>query len=257
MESRRYSALVLVLFLSLFPALTGHAEIIIDLTHPFNARTIYWPTAGGFELKKVFWGLTKKGYYQASNLFSAPEHGGTHMDAPVHFSKTGHTIDQIPVNQLVGKAYVIDLRKKVGDNPDYLISKADIEGAEKKQGILGPSSIVFFNTGWARFWENKKKYLGTDKFGDTRNLHFPGISKEAARYLVFKKVKGVGLDTPSLDYGPATEFWAHRIILGANIYGLENVANLDKITSGMKIIVAPMLIEEGTGAPVRILAITE
>lgn len=244
----------ILLFIVLFFPRFALAQTIIDLTHPFNEKTIYWPTAKGFELKKVFWGFTKKGYFHSSNIYSAPEHGGTHIDAPIHFAKGAHTVDQIPVDQLVGEAYVIDLREKIKEDRDYLISEKDIRSAEKNQGTIGPNHIVFFNTGWARFWRNKKKYLGTDKFGDIHNLHFPGISKEAAEYLVSKKVKGVGLDTPSLDNGPSEDFWAHRILLGANIYGLENVANLNALPAKAHVIVAPMKIEQGTGAPTRILA---
>lgn len=245
--------LFVLLFLASQPI---HADNIIDLTHPFNEKTIYWPTAKGFELEKRGWGFTKKGYFYASNIFKTPEHGGTHMDAPIHFAKGKWTVDQIPVERLTGEAAVIDLRSKIKDNANYLISKNDIVYWEQKNEELGSSHIVLFNTGWARFWGNKKKYLGTDKFEDVENLHFPGLSQEAAEYLVSKKVKGVGLDTPSLDYGQSKDFWAHRIILEANIYGLENVANLDRLPSkGSTLYVAPMKIEQGTGAPTRILAV--
>ena len=233
-----------------------HAKQILDLTHPFNKKTIYWPTAGGFELKKGFWGMTKKGYFQSGNFYSAPEHGGTHIDAPIHFAEGKWTVDQIPAEQLVGEACVINLASKIGDNADYEISKNDILEWEEKNGSLKSDCIVLFNTGWERFWDNPKKFLGTDKKNDTENLHFPGLSKDAITYLVSKKVKGIGLDVASLDCGQSKDMIAHRTLLGADIYGLENVANISKLPAkGATLIVAPMKIEGGTGAPVRIFAI--
>lgn len=234
------------------------ASEIIDLTHTFNKKTIYWPTARPFHLEKIFWGYTTKGYYYSVNAFSAPEHGGTHLDAPIHFAKARWTVEKIPVKRFVGKAVVIDVKEKAQKNTDYLIRKEDITAWEERERLIGPDDIVLFNTGWARYWGNKKKYLGTDIFGDTLNMHFPGISVEAAKYLVSKRVKGVGLDTPSLDNGPSQHFKAHRILLGANIYGLENVANINRLPArGATLYVAPMKIAKGTGAPTRILAIID
>lgn len=251
----------LLYFLILFfipCSLQATQEKIIDLTWPFNEQTIYWPTNKGFELTKVFWGYTEKGYFYSGNTFCAPEHGGTHLDAPIHFAKEKWTVEQIPITHLVGLASVIDLRKKIGENADYLISKEDILEWEKSNGSLGSRHIVLFNTGWSRFWGNKKKYLGSDEFGDVDHLHFPGLSEEAAHYLALKKVIGVGLDTPSLDYGQSKDFIAHRILLKENIYGLENVAHLDQLPpTGARLYVAPMKIEKGTGAPVRIYAVIE
>ena len=226
---------------------------IIDLTHSFNEKTIFWPTEKGFELEKRGWKVTEKGYFYAANIFKMPEHGGTHIDAPIHFAKGRWTVDQIPLEHLLGEAAVIDLRKKVGGNADTLISPEDITAWEKDNGNLSSRDIVLFNTGWSLFWGNKKKYLGTDKFGAVKNLHFPGLSAGAARLLVERKVKGVGLDTPSLDYGQSEDFIAHRILLEKNIYGLENLDNLDKLPHrGSTLTVAPMKIEDGTGGPTRI-----
>jgi len=253
-------SIVLLITVLIFLASSGTAipSEIIDLTHPFDDKTIYWPTSQSFQLEKVSWGYTKKGYFYSGNKFSAPEHGGTHLDAPIHFAKGKWTVEKIPVDRLVGKAAVIDLRFRVGSNADYLISKEDITNWEKKFRDLSSQDIVLFNTGWSRYWGNKKKYLGTDKLGDTKNLRFPGLSKAAAKYLVKRKVKGVGLDTASLDYGKTKNYIAHRILLKANIYGLENVAHLNKLpVVGATLYVAPMKIRGGTGAPTRIYAVIE
>jgi kynurenine formamidase len=246
-----------LLFLCFIPFSVVHSKSnIIDLTYPYNEKTIYWPTEKGFNLKKVFYGDTPNGYFYSAFKFCAPEHGGTHLDAPRHFSKHGNTVDQIPVSQLIGNAVVIDVEKKVARNRDYEITKDDIKSFEIKHGALNSQDIVLFYTGWGKYWGNKKSYLGSNAFNDVYHLHFPGISKKAALYLVSKKVKGIGLDTPSLDHGPSRQFWAHRIILGANIYGLENIAHLNNLPPrGARLIVAPMKIQGGSGAPTRIFAL--
>lgn len=238
--------------MALLAAMTG---LWIDLTHSFDKNTIYWPTEGGFELKSEFKGKTKGGYWYESNSFCAHEHGGTHIDAPVHFAKGKWTVDQIPLSSLIGEAVVIDLSKSVGENADHLISKKDILDWENKNGVLSEKLIVLFRTGWERFWGNKKEYMGTDKPGDVEGLHFPGISPEAAQLLVQRKIKAVGLDTASLDYGQSKTFRTHQIFLGANILGFENLANLKKLpVKGAYIVALPMKIKGGSGGPLRIVA---
>lgn len=246
---------LVLLSLPLLPLQAASTDLI-DLTYPFDSKTIYWPTEKGFSLKKFFYGLTPKGYFYSAYHYCAPEHGGTHIDAPRHFSKEGLAVDQLPVSQFMGPAVVIDVQKQVEQNRDYAITVEDIKNFEKHYRPLNAQDIVIFRTGWGQYWGDKKKYLGTDKFGDVKHLHFPGISKEAAQYLVDHKVKAIGLDTPSLDPGVCTEFWAHRIILPANLYGIENVANSNVLPPvGATLIVAPMKIAGGSGAPSRLYAL--
>jgi kynurenine formamidase len=98
--------------------------------------------------------------------------------------------------------------------------------------------------------------MGTDAPGDVRNLHFPGVSSEAARLFVERRVDGVGIDTASLDHGPSTDFRTHRILNGAGIYGLENLASLDGLpATGATLIALPVKIRNGTGGPVRVIAV--
>lgn len=170
--------------------------------------------------------------------------------------KAGQTTDQIPVSKLVGPAVVIDVREGAAKDRNYLLTAADIDRWEARHGRIPEGSIVLVRTGWERYWGDRKAYLGTDKPGDTANLHFPGISKEAAALLAARKVDAVGLDTPSLDHGPSKTFAAHRELAAANIYGLENVANLDRLPpTGATLIALPMKIAGGTGGPVRIIAV--
>jgi kynurenine formamidase len=91
---------------------------VVDLTYPFDEKTIYWPTSpSGFELKSLAHGQTPGGWFYSSNSFCTPEHGGTHLDAPIHFAADGRTADQIPVRQLIAPAAVIDVRAKASATP--------------------------------------------------------------------------------------------------------------------------------------------
>jgi kynurenine formamidase len=229
---------------------------LVDLTHPFDERTIYWPTAKPFAWEKESWGRNTQGDWYTAGRYSASEHGGTHLDAPIHFAEGKQTADQIPVGKLVGPAIVIDVREAVAKDRDYLLSTADVLAWEARHGRTPVSAIVLVRTGWAKHWGDRKAYLGTDTPGDTANLHFPGISKEAAALLAERQIDAVGIDTPSLDHGPSKTFAAHRALAAANIYGLENVANVDGLpATGATLIALPMKIAGGTGAPARIIAI--
>ena len=230
---------------------------LVDLTHAFDENTIYWPTAKPFEWQKESWGRNADGDWYTAGRYSASEHGGTHLDAPIHFAEGKQTADQIPIARLIGPAVVIDVQQAAARNPDYLVSPADILAWEERHGRIPDDSIVLFRTGWSRFWGDRKAYLGSDTPGDTANLHFPGVSREAARLLANeRRIDTVGIDTASLDHGPSKGFEAHRALAAADIYGLENVAQLDRLPpTGATLLALPMKIEGGTGGPVRIVAI--
>lgn len=229
---------------------------LVDLTWPYDARTIYWPTAQPFHYEKEHWGQGPGGYFYAAGRFAASEHGGTHLDAPVHFAEGRRAADEIPVADLLLPAVVIDVRGKAAADPDYAVAPADIAGWERNHGRIPAGSAVLIRTGWGRFWPDRRKYLGTDKPGDVAGLRFPGIGVEAAKMLVARGIRAVGIDTPSLDHGRSKDFLAHRILLAENIYGLENVANMEKLpATGATLIALPMKIAGGSGAPVRIVAL--
>jgi kynurenine formamidase len=230
----------------------------IDLTHPFSDETIYWHTADKFEKTTVFEGQTDRGYFYSAYNFRGAEHGGTHMDAPVHFYEGRHTAEQVPLEQLIGNAVVIDVSGKARQNRDYQVSVEDILTWEKQNGKLPEGTILLINTGSNTFWPNKEKYMGTDKRGEeaVKHLSFPGIHPQTAKFLVTnRKIKAVGLDTPSIDYGKSKDFETHRIFFEQNIPGFENVANIDKLPiTGSVIFALPMKIKGGSGAPLRIIA---
>ena len=230
----------------------------IDLTHAFDSTTLYWPNnPTEFEHEADAYGITEQGYFYSSYSLSTPEHGGTHLDAPIHFSEGKLTSDEIPLNSLIGKALLIDVSEKALGDRDYLISADDILNWEKVNGDLEEGRIILFKTGYGQFYPDREAYFGTAKKGDTAipELHFPGISPEAAELLVERKAKAVGLDTPSLDYGQSKDFKTHQILMGANIPGFENVANLDLLTTqDFYILALPMKIKGGSGGPLRIVA---
>ncbi len=229
---------------------------VVDLTYSFDQSTIYWPTAKSFDWQRESWGISPGGYWYTAARYAASEHGGTHLDSPIHFGKDKATVDQIPLSKLIGAAVVIDIAAACAKDPDYRLSLADIASWEKQQGAIPDGAIVLVHTGWGKFWPDRKRYLGSDTPGDTAHLHFPGISREATEFLVTqRRINGVGIDTASMDYGPSKDFIAHQIINGANVYGLENVANLEKLPpTGATLIALPMKIKGGTGAPTRIIA---
>jgi hypothetical protein len=231
----------------------------VDLSHSYDKNTLYWPNnIKGFEHDVEFKGKTDGNYFYSSYSFSSPEHGGTHLDAPIHFAEHGLTLDQIPLTSLTGEAVVIDVRTKAKSNPDYLITVQDILDWEKRNGAVPLRSIVLFNTGYGKLYPSRKEYFGTERTGVEAipELHFPGISAELSSWLVAQRnPKAVGIDTASIDYGQSKDFQTHRILLGQNIPGFENLTNLDLLpVKGAYVVALPMKIANGSGGPLRIVA---
>ena len=228
----------------------------VDLTHPFSESTVYWPTDTlGFRLEELSYGHTEGGWFYASYRYSAAEHGGTHLDAPIHFAEGGDTSAEIPLDRLIGPAAVIDVSGRA--NPDYLVSIEDITIWEAEHGQIPEGAILLLRTGWDTRYGDPAAYLGTGMTGPdaVAELHFPGLSPEAAEWLVENRnIDAVGIDTPSIDYGQSTDFRSHVILYGANIPGFENVANLDQLPpAGSYVVALPMKIEGGSGGPLRIV----
>ena len=231
----------------------------IDLSHSYDNATLYWPNnKKGFEHITEAEGKTKSGYYYSSYSLCTPEHGGTHLDAPIHFAEHKLAVDQLPLNSLTGKAVVIDVSRQALTNRDYQVSIEDIEHWEKPNGRIPDNTIVLFSTGYARFYPDRKSYFGTAKTGPEAipELHFPGIDPDTTQWLIEKRsVKALGLDTPSIDYGQSKDFKTHQILLGHNKPGFENLTHLDQLPAkGLYLIALPMKIAGGSGAPLRIIA---
>ncbi len=235
---------------------------LVDLSHVYSDKTIYWVTAKEFKLDTVFKGRTDKGFYYSANNFSTAEHGGTHIDAPIHFVEEGQSVDEIPLEKLIGKAIKVDVSSKAMNNSDYLINIDDFMEWETREKTKIPNgSIVLLQTGFSKYYPDKIKYLGTDERGEhaVQELHFPGLSAEGAEWLVeHRNINAIGIDTPSIDYGQSEYFKSHVILLSQNIPAFENLTNLDKLPNkGFEIIALPMKIQGGSGAPLRIIAVLD
>ncbi len=228
----------------------------VDLTYTFDEKTIYWPTGKHFEHERVSWGTAEGGYWYSSYNLAGSEHGGTHLDAPIHFAEGKRGVSDIPLSQLIVPAVVVDISAQCESDADYLLSVGDLEAHERRHGVIQQGTGVLIHTGWGRFWPDVKSYLGDDVPGDTANLHFPGVSAEAAEVLVQRGIALVGIDTASIDHVRSRDFKAHQVFAGAEVACLENVARLDQVpATGAFLFALPMKIGEGSGAPCRIVAL--
>ena len=229
---------------------------VVDLTHTFDDKTLYWPTSDiSFTLTPVSRGPTPGGWFYAANTFCAPEHGGTHLDAPFHFAEKGATAD---ATLLLAPGLVIDVTAQAARDPDYRLTADDVRRWEKVHGRIPEGAIVLLRTGWSKRWPDRKSYFGDDTPKDASKLHFPSYGKDSAELLVNeRKVAALGVDTPSIDHGPSKDFIVHRISSAREVPGLENLDALEALPdSGVWIVALPMKIGGGSGAPLRIVALT-
>jgi kynurenine formamidase len=231
----------------------------VDLSHSYDEATIFWPTSERFRLEKVAEGVTPAGYYYAANNFFTAEHGGTHIDAPIHFAQGAQPVDQIPVDRFFGSAVVVDVVASSDRDPDYQITTDDLLRSERELGAIPPDAIVLFRTGFSRRWPDAARYLGTAERGTeaATMLHFPGLHADAARWLIAnRRIKAVGIDTASIDYGRSTLFETHRALFERDIPAFENLTALERVPlRGASVVALPMKIAGGSGAPLRAVAI--
>jgi kynurenine formamidase len=232
---------------------------LVDLSHEYSEHTVFWPTADPFKLERVADGVTPQGYYYAANNFATSEHGGTHLDAPVHFARGHWSVEQIPLDRLTGEAVVVDVTSASASQPDYRVATGDFTAWEAANGEIAPGTIVLIRTGYSKRWPDAATYLGTAERGQAAvaKLHFPGLHPDGAKWLAeTRKVKAVGLDTASIDYGQSTLYESHRILYERDIPAFENLTNLDQLPARGAIVIAlPMKIKGGSGAPLRAVAI--
>jgi kynurenine formamidase len=223
----------------------------VDLTHTMSPDFPTFFGVPGIEMEKKF-DFKKDGF----NLYwwRIVEHAGTHLDAPIHFSESGATVEKIPANTLVAPLAVIDVSAKAAQNPDYLLTREDLAGWERKYRRLPDNVCVAMQSGWAQHVGNSAKFTGKDASGV---FHFPGFSPEAAEWLMKeRKVVGLAVDTLSLDHGPSKDFKVHHAWLPSGRWGLENVANLDKVpASGATLVVGLTKVKDATGGPARLIAL--
>jgi kynurenine formamidase len=234
---------------------------LVDLTHTFDESTIYWPTEEGFKLLRGPAGLTEGGYYYAANRFMCAEHGGTHIDAPIHFWQNGQTVDQLPLARLMGLAACVDVSQKCQADRDYQVSVEDFTSWEAANQSTLADKIVLIRTGFARYWPDREKYLGTTETGRAAvaKLRFPGLDPSAADWLITRRnIRAVGIDTASIDHGQTTNYPTHQRLCRDNVPALENVAAMDSLPAiGFTLVALPMKIGGGSGAPCRVIAVLD
>jgi len=230
---------------------------LVDLSHSYGSDTLYWPTSPSrFQKTTLSYGESDSGYFYSAFSFCTPEHGGTHLDAPLHFSADGQPTDKVPLENLFAAAVVIDVTEKAARDRNYLLSADDVRKFEEQHGRIDPGTIVLLRTDWSRYWPDARSYLGDDTPGDASNLVFPSYGEGAARLLVEERdVAILGVDTASTDFGQSQNFIVHRIAAARNVSNLENLTNLDKLPpTGSLVMALPMKIEGGSGGPVRVVA---
>lgn len=229
--------------------------VVVDLTHSLNAALPTYELAKHRRYTEPIMAASGGDGYFARQII-LPERYGTHLDAPAHFVHGLWTVDQIPVERLVGPLVILNVQSKAARNADYRISLDDIGDWEQVHGHIPQGAVIMANTGWDSRWNSVKDYRNADAH---ERMHFPGYSIDSARFLVEGRTAiGLGIDTLSVDYGPSQDFPVHKYALSHSLYQLENVANLAEAPEfGATLVVAPSKLEGESGAPVRILALTK
>ena len=229
---------------------------IVDLSHAFDERTVYWPTGQPFRHESTAMGPQPGGFWYSAYDLAMSEHTGTHLDAPVHFAEGAPAVGDLLLEDLAGPLAVIDITSQSESDPGYSARLADLERHEARHGPIQSRMIVAFRTDWSRRWPDTLSYLGADTPGRADNLQFPGISPQVARRLADLGVAAVGIDTASIDPGSSTDFPSHQILAAASIPALENLARLESLPErGAHLLAFPMKIARGSGSPCRVAAL--
>lgn len=254
----RLRVICLLAFLLPLRLSAGESSGWIDLTHELSEEAVFWPTANRFHMTTDFEGHTEQGFFYSAYSFTTAEHGGTHIDAPVHFAEGKNHVNEIPLEQLIGTAVVIDVTDRAQEDRDHRVSVADFEAWENTHGTIPDQAIVLLKTGFGQYWPDAERYLGTARRGPeaVAELSFPGLAPAAASWLMDqRRIKAVGIDTASIDYGKSTHFETHVALMNRNVPAFENVANLDRLpATGVYVVALPVKIRGGSGGPLRIIA---
>lgn len=257
---KRTSLLVpLLLCLQCNPAATESLSVpvrasrIVDLTQPLYNGMPFWPGTEAISIERI--ADYDQGYRM--HKFTLWENIGTHVDSPSHFAagEGKRTIDQLPLDQLLVPAVVINVQRKVDSDVDYQLTTQDIINWEGLYGRINKGTLVIMNTGWYKRFANPATYANQDEQGV---LHFPGFSVAAAELLVERDVAGIGIDTFSLDPGNAADFPVHKVMLAANKYQVENMNNLDALpNTGALVVIGVLPVRDGSQAQARIFGLLE
>jgi kynurenine formamidase len=223
----------------------------VDLTHTMSPDFPTFFGVPGIELEKRF-DIEKDGFNL--NWWHIIEHAGTHLDAPIHFSESGITAEKIAAETLVVPLAVVDVAAKAARNANYEVTREDLMAWERRHGPLPANACVAMHSAWGGYVSDAAKFTGKDASGA---FHFPGFGAEATEWLLKRRsVAGLAVDTLSLDYGLSKDFKTHRLWLPAGRWGLENVANLDRVpAAGATLVVGLTKVKGATGGPARLIAL--
>ena len=225
---------------------------VLDLSHVLSPESPLFPAYDPVAVADKF-ALGADGFYVRSWAFD--EHSGTHVDAPAHFGEGEATVDRIDPAELVLPVVVLDVRERMGGDPDTVVLPDDVLAFERRHGPLPERCAVFALTGWGERAGDPVAYLNQDADGV---LHSPGFSSDLTEYLLAERpgVRAIGLDTASLDPGVSSDFAAHASWLPSGRYGIKNLANLAEVPPiGARVVVGVPRFEDGSGGPARILVV--
>ena len=234
-------------------------SIFVDLTYPFDEETIYWPTADGFEFIRGTAGYTEAGFYYEAHSFAAAEHGGTHLDAPIHFFEGADAADEIKLKRLIGEGLVVDVSTKCVGDPDCQITVEDLIAWEESQNRALTDCMVLLKTGWGQYWPDRERSTWEPPRWD--RMPYRNCTFLASTRMLLVGWRMNDRFEPSVSIRPASTsgsrplFESHVELFSRNIPVFENVANLEELpASGFVLIALPMKIRGGSGGPLRIVA---
>lgn len=245
-----FSTATLVAVLISAPVQAQHSnDLVVDLTHPIDAEAHGWAGAKSLE---VTIDLTIDQGVRA-NSYSFSDGLGTNMDSPAHFIHDGHAIHDIPAADLIAEGVVIDVTASAAEDPTYALTREDVLAWEAKNGTVPEGSFVIVHTGWWQHYDDPESYWNIDEYGTMR---FPGVSGEAAELLVERGIIGLGIDTHSADPGNSSDYAAHRVLLGADLYIVEALTNLDRLpVSGFRVSLGVLPVKDAPQIQLRALAL--
>jgi len=218
---------------------------VVDLTHEISPGIRVFP--GSPQPAFIKWSKFDTHGYDSEVMFLST-HTGTHMDAPCHFTLNGKSIDQIDVNRFICKETIL---LKIEKETNELITRRDIMDCGLS---IEKNDSIIFDTGWEKHYDKKENQKTEDYV-----MANPGLGADASQFLVESKVNAVAIDSPSIDAGTDNNFISHKILLSNNVLVIENLCNLEKLSSGQRFtfIVTPLKLVHATGSPIRAIGIIE
>jgi kynurenine formamidase len=225
-------------------------EKLVDLSHVFRHD---FPTFPGAPASSVRTAVTieNQGFY--GQVWTIWEHICTHMDVPAHFVADGRSSPELSLDELVAPVVVVDISERVAGDPDTVVMPDDLARFERRHGRIPRDAVVAMYSGWETRADSVEAYQNMDAGGSMR---FPGFGNDAAEWLIERRrIRGIGVDTMSLDHGSSTTFDVHLTVLGADCYGVENLRNLKQLPPrGATILLGLIPWHQGSGGPCRAFA---